>query len=392
MRGVEAATRNPERSRRSLRAGRRGDAFLCRGLDFEFCFRVCDPFAVRAVGMLSLFAKEQDVRPFELPGVNIFTGNELDPTDEADAALMFGGDGTLHRHLGTLALKKIPTLAVPIGSANDFAATVGVHSVEDAIAAWRRFCETRENTCLIDLGTIQRLDPVEATELKPPARSSDPNLPWRGESLDTLHFVPSGPRHDLPQLGPRIEQSQARRWIEAEHEASRIRYFACVAGTGLDAAISRQTTKHPRWLRSHGGYVLALVETLVRFQPPQITLSLEIDGDWQTPIREPGMLIAAGNGPRYGSGMRLAHLAELDDGLLDVCFVCKLNKLRLLRLFPAVFRGTHIRMKEVEYWKATRVGIQTDPVLEIFADGEYVCPTPVELGVQRAALRVIVGV
>lgn len=128
--------------------------------------------------MLSVFAKEQDVRPFELPGVNIFTGNELDPTDEPDAALIFGGDGTLHRHLGALALKKIPTLAVPIGSANDFAATGGIHSVEDAITGWRRFCETRENMRLIDLGTIQPLDPVEAAELKPPARSSDPNVPW----------------------------------------------------------------------------------------------------------------------------------------------------------------------------------------------------------------------
>jgi diacylglycerol kinase family enzyme len=57
-----------------------------------------------------------------------------------------------------------------------------------------------------------------------------------------------------------------------------------------------------------------------------------------------------------------------------------------------VFSGRHIGMKEVEYWKATRVRIQTDPVMELFADGEYVCPTPVELGVQQKALRVIVGV
>jgi diacylglycerol kinase family enzyme len=28
--------------------------------------------------------------------------------------------------------------------------------------------------------------------------------------------------------------------------------------------------------------------------------------------------------------------------------------------------------------------------MELFADGEYICPTPVELGVQRNALRVIV--
>src|SRR6516165_2731330 len=342
--------------------------------------------------MLAPFAKEHHVRRFELPGVNFFTGNELDPTDEPDAALIFGGDGTLHRHLGTLALKKIPTLSVPIGSANDFATSVGIRSVADALAVWQQFVHTQTNTKLVDLGTIQPLHPFEAAEMLPPAEDDPADAPWQGESLEKLHFVPSGPRRDLPQLGPRIEHSQSRRWIEAEREASRTRYFACVAGTGLDAKVSRQTMRHPRWLRAHGGYVLALVETLVRFQAPLVTVSLEIDGHWQTPVREPGMLIAVDNGPRYGSGMRLAHLAELDDGLLDVCFVRKLNKLRLLRLFPAVFRGSHIGMKEVEYWKAGRVRIQTEPVMEIFADGEYVCPTPVELGVQRAALRVIVGV
>jgi len=340
--------------------------------------------------MLALFAKQQDVRPFEVPGINVFTGNELDPTDTPDAALIFGGDGTLHRHLGTLALKKIPTLSVPIGSANDFATSVGIRSVADALAVWQRFVHTQTNTKLVDLGTIQPLHPFEAGEMLPPAEGDPAGEPWQGESLETLHFVPDGPRRDLPQLGPRIEHSQARRWIEAADEASRTRYFSCIAGTGLDAVISRQITRQPRWLRSHGGYVWALLQSLPRFQPPQIVVSLEIDGDWRTPVREPGMLVAAGNGPQYGSGMRVAHLADMADGLLDACFVRQLSKLRLLRLFPVVFRGAHIGIKEVEYWKATRVRIQTDPVMDFYADGEYVCPTPVELGVKPEALLVIV--
>jgi diacylglycerol kinase family enzyme len=339
--------------------------------------------------MLAPFTKQHDVRPFELPGVNVSTGNELDPTDEPDAALILGGDGTLHRHLGTLALHKTPTLAVPFGSANDFAATLGIETVEQALTAWKRFCDTRDNTRLIDLGTMQPLHPFEAAEMLAATRD-EPEHQWEGESLNTLHFVSDGPRRDLPELGPRIERSQSRRWIQAAQEASRVQYFGCIAGTGLDVVISRKNMKYPRWLRSHGGYVLALIQALASFQPPKMTVSLEIDGDWRTPVREPGMLIAAGNGPRFGSGMRLAHLAELNDGLLDACFVRRLSKLRLLRLFHVVFSGEHIGMKEVEYWKASRVRIQTDPAMDLFADGEYVCSTPVELGIERDALRVIV--
>jgi hypothetical protein len=147
---------------------------------------------VRAVAILSPFVTEDAVRPFELPGVSIFTGNELDPTDEPDAALIFGGDGTVHRHLGTLALRRTPTLAVRMGSANDFAATLGIDTLEQALAAWKRFCETRENARSIDLGTIQQLHPVEAAEMLPALRDDDPD-PWEEDSMETLHFVPMAP-------------------------------------------------------------------------------------------------------------------------------------------------------------------------------------------------------
>ena len=313
--------------------------------------------------------------------MNLFTGNELDPTDQPDAALIFGGDGTIHRHLGGLALKQIPTLVVPLGSANDLARSLGGETVDKALAAWTRFCISGDNVRAVDLGTIEPLG-----EAKP-----DDPLAWQGESLQSMHFVPDGPRRDLPQMGERIMQAQMRRWDGAAREASRITMYACIAGTGLDAAVNRVTLKQPRWLRAHGGYVVALVQVLGGFRAPHVTLSVEVDGQWQTRLDEPGFLIAAGNGPQYGHGMRLAHQAQMDDGVLDICFVRPLNKLRLLRLFRVVYRGEHIAMKEVEYFRAARVRLRTEPATEIFADGEYIGTTPVEVGVRRNALRVIVG-
>jgi diacylglycerol kinase family enzyme len=317
-----------------------------------------------------------------MPDVNLFSGNELDATDQPDAALIFGGDGTVHRHLAGLALKQIPTLIVPMGSANDFAQSIGIANVEQALGAWRRFCTAGDNTRNIDLGTIQPL------ELNAEAASED-SVPWQNESLETLHFVPDGPRPDQPKMARRIMESQLRRLTEAERDVASTTFFGCIAGTGLDAAVNRLTMKQPGWLRGHGGYVVALLQVLRSFQPPRITVSVEAGGEWQTCLDEPGFLIAAGNGPQYGDGMRLTHEARMDDGLLDLCFVRRLSKLRLLRLFRLVYRGGHIGMKEVQYLRASRLRIVADPVSEIFADGEYICTTPVELGVRRNTLRVI---
>ncbi len=317
-----------------------------------------------------------------MPGINLFSGNELDPTDQPDAALIFGGDGTVHRHLGGLALKQISTLIVPVGSANDFAQSIGIANAEQALAAWRRFCIVGDNIRNIDLGTIQPLDEN--------ARASSGFVPWQNEALETLHFVPDGPRPDQPKLAASIIESQLRRLTDAERHIAATTFFGCIAGTGLDAAVNRLTLRQSSWLRAHGGYVVALLQVLGSFQPPRITISVEVDGTWQTCLDEPGFLIAAGNGPQYGDGMRLTHEARMDDGLLDVCFVRSLSKLRLLRLFRVVYRGGHIGMKEVQYLRTNRLRIVTDPISEVFADGEYICPTPVELGVRREALRVIV--
>jgi diacylglycerol kinase (ATP) len=348
---------------------------------------------VRAVALLGPHATEHHVRPFELAGVNLFTGNELDPTDQPEAVLIFGGDGTVHRHLGGLAQKQIPTLVVPMGSANDFAQSIGIPDVATAKAAWQRFTTAGDNTRLIDLGTIQTLETpnleTRNLEIKDASRAGDA-APWQGESLQTMHFVPDGPRRDLPQMGERIMQSQLRRMTEAEQEIARTTYFCCIAGTGLDAAVNRRTLKQSHWLRGHGGYVVALLQTLGSFRAPHITIGIEAEGSWKTVIDERGYLIAAGNGPQYGHGMRLTHQALMDDGLLDLCFVREMPKTRLLRLFRVVYSGAHIGMKEVEYLRSPRLRIVADPVMEVFADGEYICTTPVELGVQRNALRVIV--
>jgi diacylglycerol kinase family enzyme len=269
-----------------------------------------------------------------------------------------------------------------MGSANDFAQSMGLPTVEHSLAAWQRFCTAHDNMRDIDLGIIE---PLQSSNQE----STEDGEPWAADSLEALHFVPDGPRTDLPRMGPRIMNSQLRRAVDAEREVSRETLYSCIAGTGLDAVVNRRTLKQSRWLRGHGGYIVALVQALSGFVPPRMTVLVEIDGQWREIADEAGMLVVAGNGPQYGNGMRLAHEADLQDGQLEVCFVRELSKLRLLRLFRVVYRGAHIGMNEVEYRKASRVRIATDPPCEVFADGEPICLTPVEIGVKRNALRVI---
>src|SRR5437868_13955641 len=86
----------------------------------------------------TLFALGSDppVAAFNL-GRDTASGNLQ--TQDVDAALIFGGDGTLNRYLPELIEKQIPFLIVPCGSGNDFARELGIRDHADAARAWRAF-------------------------------------------------------------------------------------------------------------------------------------------------------------------------------------------------------------------------------------------------------------
>jgi diacylglycerol kinase family enzyme len=59
--------------------------------------------------------------------------------EQADVAVIFGGDGTVYRHLAELVELEIPVLIVPCGSGNDFARALNIRNVRDASRAWNSF-------------------------------------------------------------------------------------------------------------------------------------------------------------------------------------------------------------------------------------------------------------
>ena len=87
--------------------------------------------------------------------------------------------------------------------------------------------------------------------------------------------------------------------------------------------------------------------------------------------------------------MKIAPHAEMDDGRLDVCVIGAVDPFKLACMFPTVYFGRHLRIREVDYFQAARLRVETETPLEIYADGEYVCRTPAEVSIQRGALKVL---
>ncbi len=268
--------------------------------------------------------------------------------DDADVVLLFGGDGTIHRHLGQLVRLGLPVLVVPAGSGNDFACSLGLRRVRDSLTAWQKFCSRAGNVRTIDLGVISAIENATSASTQTQATSAN------------------------PAFG----------------------YFCCVAGVGLDGEVARRANRLPRWLRARGGYALSLAPTIFTFAPfPMKVLTSDkgngTDASWTMCSDQPTLLAAFANTPLYGGGMKIAPRARVDDGLLDVCIVGAVGPFRLLRLFPKVYTGGHLSVREVKYFQAGRVRVETEHPLDVYADGEYVCRTPVEVGIHPDALKIV---
>jgi diacylglycerol kinase family enzyme len=44
----------------------------------------------------------------------------------------------------------------------------------------------------------------------------------------------------------------------------------------------------------------------------------------------------------------------------------------------------------VSYFQAPRARVKTEHPLDVYADGEYVCRTPIEVSIAEAALKVVI--
>jgi len=291
---------------------------------------------MRAAAILGLGCSGKDLSPFQEDSSIEWRMGVPAGTDDVDVILLFGGDGTIHRHLGALVNLGLPVLVVPAGSGNDFACSLGLRRVRDSLAAWEQFCRGARNVRTIDLGLITAL----------------------------------------------------KRGGEAQLSGT---YFCCVAGVGLDGEVARRANQLPRWLRGHGGYALSMLPTIFSYVPLPVKICVPAgqDSEWTIRSDQPTLVAAFANTPFYGGGMKVAPRAKMDDGLLDLCIVAAVSPLRLLRLFPSVYAGRHLGIREVEYFQAERVRVETEEPQDVYADGEFVCRTPVEVSIERAAVNVV---
>jgi diacylglycerol kinase (ATP) len=192
------------------------------------------------------------------------------------------------------------------------------------------------------------------------------------------------PVRDAAKSVERILAGSTRRVDAARHTTAtgETRWFVGVLAAGFDAVVNERANQW-RWPKGPMRYNLAILRELPVFHA--IPYVLELDG---RRLETQAMLVAVGNGPAYGGGMRVTPDASMDDGLLDVLVLSRISTAEFLRVFPTVFKGTHTSHPAVEVHRAREVRLEALGIVS-YADGERFAPLPMTVEAVPAALTVL---
>ncbi|MDD3399570.1 MAG: diacylglycerol kinase family lipid kinase [Candidatus Pacebacteria bacterium] len=193
-----------------------------------------------------------------------------------------------------------------------------------------------------------------------------------------LAVIPSGTGNDfskglgIPQ-NPReaLETALCGKKIKIDAGTINGRVFINAASFGLDAKL---TGRIPALKRSRFPFPGKLLYLIAFFQEmsqpigyPEVEVHFQEKGEIVS--RRTTILVAA-NGPQYGAMFKIAPEASFTDGFLDICWIGKMRKKRILTNIHKVLMGTHLDLPETGLFRARSFTIRCDNELNCQVDGE----------------------
>ena len=155
-----------------------------------------------------------------------------------------------------------------------------------------------------------------------------------------------------------------------------------VTSTGLDSAVNERANRTRRF-NGTTRYVLALLSEMRSFQTYEYVVT--VDGER---MDGPATLIAIGNGSSYGGGMLICPSASMTDGILDITWVDRASRTTILRVFPRIFNGSHVKHPAVRVLHGRTITVEAKgPV--VYADGERIGDLPIVATAVAGGLRML---
>ncbi len=195
--------------------------------------------------------------------------------------------------------------------------------------------------------------------------------------------------HDLNCLDPivaakRIISNRLRKLDIAEVNAAGEIIFAFnIVGWGLPTDINIMAEKL-RWFGGQRYNIASIIEVL---KNKRRLAKIRVDG--QTIAGDYGFIMGC-NTIHTGNAMKIAPLAQIDDGLIDLLVVRKAGRMKLLSLFSKIFKGGHVGDPIVVYYQVKNFSIIPIENYLLNIDGELIGNTPIDVKMLPGEIEILI--
>jgi len=252
--------------------------------------------------------------------------------ETAQSVVCLGGDGTIQEYVGLAAGKDISFGIIPAGSGNDALLSIPSETPSDAK---QKFSNFEEKIAFYTEKVI------------------------RNKTVYT----------DVILINKDKEE----------------KYFFNIAGTGIDIEVLKGALPLKRFLGG-AAYFISLIKNVFTYKSMEMTLT--VDGTIETGKYT---LMAVCNGAYYGGGLKVAPPAVMNDGLITLCKIKNMPKLKMTSVFPLVKSGGHAKLKEVSFVNCSSVKLEFDGIKTINLDGNLPeFESPVTFDIVKNAVKFIV--
>ncbi|MFF2885574.1 diacylglycerol kinase [Paenibacillus sp. NPDC057967] len=162
------------------------------------------------------------------------------------------------------------------------------------------------------------------------------------------------------------------------------RYFINIAGGGSLTELTYDVPSKLKTMVGQLAYYMKGLEKMTRLRPTELKFVAEGVGEFHDEF----MLFLICNSNSVGGFERLAPDSKIDDGLLDVLLIRKMNLAEFIRLVTLALRGEHLSDPHVIHLRTNSLKVTTPDYVQINLDGEYGGVLPAHFSVLPSHLRI----
>jgi len=161
-------------------------------------------------------------------------------------------------------------------------------------------------------------------------------------------------------------------------------YFVNMAGVGFDAHISHLFANHGK--RGFRSYLKLILKEYFNYKPNNYSLRIN-----QQSIDIQAFLISFANSSQFGNNAHIAPLAEINDGLIDICILKRFPIWKSLIITILLYSKKLTKSKYYQIKKASKVEIINNNELNAHIDGDPITfNSNVEIKIIPESLNVVI--